>query len=646
MPQAANLSTPLAYALAYAAMGWHVLPLVPQDKRPLGTLVRRGMLDATTDPEVIRGWWQEAPEAGVGISLAASGLMAIDVDPRNGGADTFQDIQAAHGSLISNVMAFTGGGGEHHVFGLPPGGGFTLPGLLGPGVDVKVNGYIVVEPSIHPSGKRYEWEASSSPLDGVAPSPLPDWLRSLRVELRQPESHGAPVDARQARDVREALYLLDADEYDTWVRAGMALHATGWGHPAFAIWCAWAQQSDKFDSHVSREKWASFTAERAGGLTLAWVFAQAQAKGWVNPASRIREATPADEPPPARHPSEERAAAADGDLLPFLNLAQLQETAASVKWLVKHVVPAESLGIMFGGSGTFKSFVALDMALHVAHGMKWLGRKTRQGPVIIVAAEGGAGLWRRIQAWHREHGLEWDKAPVYVVPVSVDLANDAWRVREAAQAAVVTPQLVVVDTLSQTFTGEENSAPEVSNYLRALGLEFRMVWQCAVLVIHHTGHQTTERPRGSSALRANVDFMFGVFRDEKEMLATLECSKQKDGELFEPVSFSLTVKELENDEDGEPVTTLVAHRVVNSDEMLELMRREAVKGRGGRNQLFLQLIQNGMQERELRKVFYDNLDGTDPEAKKKAFARSRGWAITNGFVEISEGTVIVLKELH
>ena len=214
MPAPHDLSTPLSWALAYAQMGWHVLPLNPGTKQPLGHLVPRGMLDATVDITTIRSWWARSATAGVGIALAQSGLVAIDIDPRNGGNETFEQLEAAHGSLRSDVMAFTGGGGEHHVFVVPPGTQVSLPGTLGPGVDLKCNGYIVVEPSIHPNGKAYGWEASSSPLDGVAPSPLPDWLRSLRVNLQRPEPKPGeiPVDPVQARDAREALYVLNADD--------------------------------------------------------------------------------------------------------------------------------------------------------------------------------------------------------------------------------------------------------------------------------------------------------------------------------------------------------------------------------------------------------------------------------------------------
>jgi len=325
--------------------------------------------------------------------------------------------------------------------------------------------------------------------------------------------------------------------------------------------------------------------------------------------------------------------------VPVLTLEQLREQAKNVSWLVKHAVPAESLGVMFGASGTFKSFIALDLALHVAHGMKWMGRKTRKGPVLIVAAEGGAGLWRRIVAWHREHGLKWTDVPVYVVPVSVDLGSDAATVVEAAKALGVAPALVVVDTLSQTFSGEENSATDVGAYLRELGVWFRAAWQAAVLVVHHTGHEATERPRGSSALRANVDFMFGVFRDQKEMLATMECVKQKDGELFPPASFALTVKEVAKDEDGDAVTTLVARQLASGQETLALMSHEASRGRGGRNQLLLEMAFNGIEEKTLRMNFCKAIDG-DAETKRQAYHRAKRWAQNAGLIEVAEGYVI------
>ena len=650
MPDVSSLATPLAWALAYAGIGWRVFPLEPRQKRPLGRLAPRGMLDATLDEETIRAWWRAAPDAGIGIALAPSGLVAVDVDPRNGGAETFEALQADHGSLRSDVMAFTGGGGEHHVFAVPDAMRLRLPGTLGPGVDLKANGYIAVEPSIHPSGKQYGWEGSSNPLEGSVPSPLPDWMRSLRVELTSTKAAptDTPVDPAKARDLREALYALQADDRDTWLHAGMALHSTGWGQVAYAMWCAWSQQSDKFDATDQRKTWESFTA-RDGGITAAWVFATAAAAGWVNPRARILEEAPVGDwtadVVPEGLPDAESGAAAQEPALPLLSLQELRDRHDALTWTVKGVLPAESLGLIFGGSGTFKSFIALDLALHVAHGLPWLGRKTIEGPVLYLAAEGGAGLWRRIDAWHRARRLRWEDAPMYVLPVPVDLGHDAIRVTDAAKAVGVTPGLAIIDTLSQTFTGEENSANEVANYLSEIGLMFRSNWQAAVGVVHHSGHMATERPRGSSALRANVDWMFGVFRDEREMLATLTCEKMKDGEGFPDASFALTRHELGKDADGDPITSLVARHLSTQEEVDQQAEEEARAGRTGRNRRLVSMATNGMDERELRKVWNEQCaaDGMTPDSTKRAYFRARLQAIKSGHIDIAQGVVIVLR---
>lgn len=331
--------------------------------------------------------------------------------------------------------------------------------------------------------------------------------------------------------------------------------------------------------------------------------------------------------------------------LPFLDIAQLERASASVTWAVKTLIPADSIGMLFGASGTFKSFIALDMALHIAHGLRWLGFKTKRSPVIYIAAEGGTGLWRRIKAWHMDRGLDWAGIEFRVVPVAVDLLADAGAVVQAAQAAGVTPGLVVVDTLSQTFDGEENSAAEIAAYLRHLGMQFRALWHCGVLVVHHSGHTATERPRGSSAMRANVDFLIGVFRDEKEMLATVCWVKQKDGDVPDDATFSLRRHVVGHDEDGDEIASLAARFISDGEEVQQARQVEYSSGRSGRNGQLLALVQQGQPEKELRKLFYDTLETTDSHARKTAFYRARDWAVKAGFIEIAQGTVIVLREI-
>lgn len=328
--------------------------------------------------------------------------------------------------------------------------------------------------------------------------------------------------------------------------------------------------------------------------------------------------------------------------IPLMRLDELREQSDAVRWLVKHVLPAEAVGMMFGGSGTFKSFIALDAALHVAHGLPWMGRRTVKGPVLYIAAEGGAGLWSRVDAWHRARNLRYADADFYVVPAAVDLTVDAWRVVDAAQTVSHTPALVVVDTLSQTYAGEENSAQEMAAYLRELGTRFRDLWHCAVLLIHHSGHSATERPRGSSAIRANLDFMLGVFRDEKEMLATVACAKQKDGDTFQDATFQMRVLELGTDEDGDRITSLVARHLTSQGDIEEAQEAEQKAGRGGKRSLLLSLAQNGQKYDHLRKAFYEECGLTSPDAQRQAFHRALNAAKKAGALEVAEGYILML----
>jgi len=135
----------LNLALAYASLGWHVLPVwsvddngscrcgKPNDapghkpgKHPQGKLALHGHSDATTDEETIRTWWTRDPDAGIGVSLAASGLLAVDIDPRNGGWESLAETEAQHGKLHSTCVAHTQGGGEHRLFLADP--SMNVPG--------------------------------------------------------------------------------------------------------------------------------------------------------------------------------------------------------------------------------------------------------------------------------------------------------------------------------------------------------------------------------------------------------------------------------------------------------------------------------------------------------------------------------------
>lgn len=166
-------ATMLDAALEYATRGFYVFPIRPRGKKP--PLVKKGFHDATTAPATIKQWWTENPDANVAIACAMSGIVVIDIDPRNGGDKTFASLVASLGKLPATAEAVTGGGGRHLVCAAPTDAQFK--GSLGPGIDIKFEGYIITPPSIHPSGNPYRWIRSL--LDQMPAEPPAEWLAAM-----------------------------------------------------------------------------------------------------------------------------------------------------------------------------------------------------------------------------------------------------------------------------------------------------------------------------------------------------------------------------------------------------------------------------------------------------------------------------------
>ena len=216
------MTTPLDSALAYAARGWPVVPLhspIQTGEKPVCSCEKchhcphigkhpryrpdtlaNGAHSATTNASVIRGWWGRWSDANVGVAVGPrAGLLVLDIDPRNGGDDTFAGLVADLGPLPETVEAKTGGGGRHLLFVHP--GGDTV-GTLGPGVDVigSDGKLIVVEPSVHPSGRRYCWELSSAP-ESIPLAELPEsWKEKIQRAHAMREDGGY----RENREDRES----------------------------------------------------------------------------------------------------------------------------------------------------------------------------------------------------------------------------------------------------------------------------------------------------------------------------------------------------------------------------------------------------------------------------------------------------------
>lgn len=240
---------------------------------------------------------------------------------------------------------------------------------------------------------------------------------------------------------------------------------------------------------------------------------------------------------------------------PLVPFDQIQLTKDR-PYLVKGILPREGLAVVWGPPKCGKSFLVLDVAMAVARGVEWRGRRVAQGPVVYIACEGERGLAARIEAYRRDRLVASHSPPFWLLTTRLDLAQDA-----AALVADIRAQigdegcaLVVIDTLNRSLGGSESSDEDMAAYIKGADL-IREAFGCAVTIIHHCGVDD-RRPRGHTSLAGAVDAQIAVRRDEAGgIAATVELLK--DGEAGAEVRSTLRVVELGFDEDGEPLTSCV-----------------------------------------------------------------------------------------
>jgi hypothetical protein len=206
-------------------------------------------------------------------------------------------------------------------------------------------------------------------------------------------------------------------------------------------------------------------------------------------------------------------------------------------YLVDEVLVQDSLAVLYAAAGAGKSFVALDLALSIATGTPWQGRAVQRGPVVYIAAEGGAGLRQRIRAWMTAHQIDRIDDCWFVLG-AVNLLDEhevTAFLAELAEVQVI-PTMLVVDTLARCLVGgDENSAKDMGIAVAALD-RLREALGCADLVLHHTArHHDGER--GSTALRGAADTMLELKKHGD--VVTIASDKQKDAADFHEIKLRL-----------------------------------------------------------------------------------------------------------
>jgi len=203
------------------------------------------------------------------------------------------------------------------------------------------------------------------------------------------------------------------------------------------------------------------------------------------------------------------------------------------EWRVEKYLPRQGLACFYGAPAEGKTFVTLDIALHVAMGRPWMGREVERTPVLYVVGEKPTGFKKRLRAWCRYYGLDRKELAEWFFfipePVLMD-GNGVEAIKAACRKLPQKPGLFVVDTLATCYAGDsENDAAQMGDFCRSVGAVMRHI-DGGAIVVHHKGKNAREE-RGSSVLRAACDTMVAVSKlDGSDPVFKAKMDKQSDAE--------------------------------------------------------------------------------------------------------------------
>lgn len=181
---------------------------------------------------------------------------------------------------------------------------------------------------------------------------------------------------------------------------------------------------------------------------------------------------------------------------------------------------------MNGKPGAMKSFVALDMAGHVACGLAWNGMPVTAGAVVYLVAEGHGGIRKRVRAWEQTTGRKMQD--VLFLPRPVQVGGPEWLVLQEA-CKTLTPALVIVDTQARATVGVDESSNERMSVIFDRVERLARESTACTLLIHHTGH-TGDHGRGASNMLGAVQTEITVKKEGKgpDKVIVITGDKSKD----------------------------------------------------------------------------------------------------------------------
>ena len=509
-----------AEALAYAQDGIPVFPCRENGKEPA---CPHGFLDATTDVNKINSpeWWS-GHDYNLAIVPDMAGWAVIDLD--RGGQATWDSLCP---TPVNTMSVRTPSTGRHLYFKgkLPP-----STRKLGPGIDTRGYGsYVLVPPSVI-NGVEYQWEGTNT-LEV-----LPEWIPArLEKTIVHSAAKGEPVTPDHLIGLLKYCHDAEMDR-NRWRDIVAAIRNTNLSDDTegdnLTIALAWSRgdYTDNIapgnydgDDPVEEVFWSMPPSET--GVGYGTIYHYARERGYIGPSAVARgndqETFGACKEPPTPRPRF------------YAYTEDEQDALTEPDWIVPDLIPDQSVIMWYGPTGSYKSFLALDLALGLSHRVPTFGF-TSAGPetVVYVAGEGPRSIARhRRPAWFVARDTR-DKGAFFLVR-NMPLLCDAGQFEEfAAQLKTqsIKPRLIILDTAATAMAGtNENDAKDATAFLTWCGM-LRDRFHASVLFVHHTGKNIESGARGSSALISGVDAAAEFQGWETTRAVSVKISKMKDAE--------------------------------------------------------------------------------------------------------------------
>ena len=525
---------------SYIEHGWKLVPVLPGHKGPRKRDWNK-IENVVTEPAY--------PMHSAGLAHAYSGTCAIDVDDYPKAREWLEirgvDLDALF--LDPTSVQIHSGKANH---------GKLLYKLDTPlaSKQIKSDGSAVIDfrcataagrtvqdvlpPSIHPDTQcPYEWKYANDLIGDWRDLPaLPEelktiWLQEISDSTALLTNTSIPEKGAAPDELRTLLMQHDPNmNRDEWIKVGMAIHhETNGSMEGLHMWDEWSSKAtDKYNGIDDLKVcWRSFH-DTPGAVTVGMLRQGAVAT--LDDFEVIEEAAESDPWSAAA-----KAKVAKFDLVHVAEVAEREPP----QWLIENVLPKQDLAMLYGESGSGKSFVALDIAFAIATGLNWNGLPTEKHPVVWIAAEAAGSMRNRTKAYAQAKGVALENADLWVIGETPSLMDTEESIALAEAVRSKKPGLIIVDTLAAASIGANENSGEDMNVVMGACRMLHETTGALVMLIHHTGKDLSRGARGWSGIKGamHTEMTVSYHQDMRKF----EVTKQRDGEEGQAWPFRLMI---------------------------------------------------------------------------------------------------------